>query len=479
MHKLITMALLLVISTLAFSISIYDIQYTTVAGPGNNYPSLYVGQVVSTEGIVSGIGFTGGKYVITEGTGAWKGIFVNDPANSPQLGDKVAITGTVNEVGGMTEIGTLTSYSVISSGNPIPTATTVTPANLQWNTGEAYEGVLIKLVNVRVSVAPIGNNFSVTANNFSCQISNGFFPTGYTWTGIVVNQLWAEITGIVYFAQSQYRTHPRNDDDMIPTADINNITLRAEDVEAKKGETKAVRVFVSRTEESWNLKKYTFKFKFNRRILRFVDADVEGTLSSADPSIELNATEDEVTINYSGDSPIVSPNNNGLLVNLYFYTESYGESVIDLLTGKFSYPGDTTDVDINVAVLADGRIRIPIKTKLAWLSIYNNDYNKKNIFNPYLNQKITIEYGCLVQPGVSSSKAILRIYDSQGRLVVTPINKIIDTASGIETIAWDGRDKNKNLLPVGLYYCHLEVIDRVTGRSDVTTQPVVIGSKLK
>ena len=62
MRKLFILATLLFVSVLAYSISIYDIQYTTVAGPGSNYPSLHVGEIVNTEGIVSGTGFTGGKY---------------------------------------------------------------------------------------------------------------------------------------------------------------------------------------------------------------------------------------------------------------------------------------------------------------------------------------------------------------------------------------------------------------------------------
>ena len=40
------------------SVSIQDIQYTTVAGDNNYYPSLYNGQIVETGGIVSGNGHT-------------------------------------------------------------------------------------------------------------------------------------------------------------------------------------------------------------------------------------------------------------------------------------------------------------------------------------------------------------------------------------------------------------------------------------
>lgn len=479
MQKLFILATLLLFSVLAYSISIYDIQYTTVAGPGNNYPSLYVEQVVSTEGVVSGIGFIGGKYVITEGSGTWKGIFINDPDHTPQLGDRVAITGTVNEVSGFTEIGSVTTYEVLDSDNPIPAAVAIAPQNLQYNTGEAYEGVLIKLTDVSVSVPPIGNQFTVAANNFSCQISNGFYPQPHTWTGIVLNQVWAEITGIVNYASGQYRTNPRSDSDMIPSADINTISLTFANVEVPKGETAAVNVSVSRLEEDWNLTGYRFKVGFNKRIVRFVDVEIESTLSDSYPDLILSSNEDSITVIYSSENVLASPTNSGVLIKLLFETLSYGETILDVTQGSFSYTEEDVVHTVNAAVLVDGKIKVPIQKKLAWLSIWNNDNNKKNIFNPWLNQRITIEYGSLVEPGVLAGKAIIRIYDAQGRLVATPVNKIITAPDGIEYLSWDGRDRKKNLLPIGLYYCHLEIIDRVTGKSETTVQPIVVAAKLK
>lgn len=481
MRILSSLLVMLILSAAAFGVTIYQIQYTTTAGPGNTYPSPYAGEVVSTEGIVSGVGFAGGKYVITEGAGPWKGIFVNDPANSPQLGDRVAITGTVNEVSGFTEIGSVTSYEVLDSGNAIPAATVITPADLQGYptyAGEAYEGVLVKVLDVKVTLVYSNDIFFVAAvsgSTVTCQINDGFFPAAHNWSGVVVNQVWAEITGIVNYAAPnppQYRINPRNDNDMIPLADINSISLKLAEVEAKKGETATVNVIVSRLEEDWNFTKYRFRVAFNKRILRFVDVDLGTTLSDTYPEISLSENEDAVTIIYQSDNILESPTNTGVLVKLLFETLSYGESVLELTQGSFND-------SVNVSLLMNGRIRIPIQKKLAWLSIWNDNNNKKNIFNPWLNQKITIEYGSLVETGVPAAKAIIRIYDSQGRLVSTPINKIITAADGIEYLSWDGRDRNKNLLPIGLYYCHLEIIDRVSGKSETTVQPIVVAAKLK
>lgn len=474
-------ALLFSLGSLMGSLTtIYNIQYTTVAGSGNTYPSLLVNQVVSTEGVVTGVGYTGGKYVISEGAGAWKGVFVNDPSHAPQIGDKVSITGTVNEVSGFTEIGTITSYSVISTGNALPTATNLTTNDLQGYPnylGEAYEGVLVKLSNVKVTLVS-GNVFyvqPVSGSTTACQILNGFFPQPHNWNGVVVSQVWSELSGIVNYSSPtppQYRLNPRSDADMVPLADINTVSVRIAEVEAKKGETKAVDVTISKTEASWNLNKYMIKFGFNKRIMSFVDVDITSTLSSVEPLITLSANEDSVTISYDSTTPVISPTNNGLLIKLLFKIHSYGESVIDLTHGKLNET-------INVSILTDGKVRIPIKKKVAWLSVWKDNLNKKNIFNPWLNEKITIEYGCLIQPGIAASKAIIRIYDVQGRLVATPINTTITATDGIEYLLWDGRDRNKNLLPIGVYYCHLEIIDRVTGESEAVVQPIVIASKLK
>ena len=50
--------------TILFSLSIYDIQYTTNPGPNGTYPSPYEGQTVTTGGIVHGIDFNNGRFFL-------------------------------------------------------------------------------------------------------------------------------------------------------------------------------------------------------------------------------------------------------------------------------------------------------------------------------------------------------------------------------------------------------------------------------
>lgn len=493
MKIFVSLIIVLVLSAALCAETIYQIQYTTTPGTGSTYPSPLVNTVVTTQGIVTATGFAGGKYVIADNTGAWNSIFISDPANAPQIGDRISVTGTVIETGGFTEIGTVTDYQLLDSNNILPAATEVNPADMAGYPsypGEAYEGVLVKLTDIKVTLVYNSDIFYValvTGAATTCQINDGFFPAGHDWAGVIVNQVWSSITGIVYYSSPnppQYRINPRNDADMVPTADINTISLKLDDIEVEKGRTVTINTTISKTEESWNLTGYRFAFSYNPRIARFVDAEIDGTLSDTYPDIEISQDEEDITIIYQSDNPIVSPNNNGLLLKLTFDTISYGLTDLDLTSARFyGSEGDS----VNANILTDGSIKVEISKRIAWLSVFRDDMDKRNIFNPWLNEKLTLEFGSLMVPGVASCKAILRIYDIQGRLVATPFNGLIDvetvsgysTATGLRTILWDGRDRNRNLLPIGVYYCHLEIIDRTDGHSETTIQPIVIAAELK
>ena len=477
MRKLVILTIMLMITVAAFGATktIYEIQHTTNASGA----SPLADSIVTTQGIVTGVGYVGSRYIIAEDSGLWKSIYVTDSNHTPALGDKVTITGKVAEVTSVTEINNVTAYTLVSSGNTLPAATAVTPSQFVYPNGEEYEAVLVKLSNVRVSGTPANGSFPVTdPANPSAQlvIKDGFFPQPYNWSGVVINQVWTEIVGIVSQAGS-FKVNPRSDADMIPLADINAISVKINDVEAKKGGTTAVSIVVSKLEADWALTDYTIKLGFDKRIVEFVDADISSTLSTDMPEIDLSASEDSVTVRYTGSSVLSSTTNNAVLVKLLFHTKYYGESLLNLTQASFT---DTANVTINAALLSDGKIKIPIKKRISWLNIYNIK-NQKNIFNPWLQEKLTIEYGSLITVGAVSCKAIIRIYDVQGRLVATLVNKNMDDANqyGISTYIWDGKDRNRTLLPIGVYYCHLEIIDRVKGDSETTIQPIVVAAELK
>ena len=92
-------------------------------------------------------------------------------------------------------------------------------------------------------------------------------------------------------------------------------------------------------------------------------------------------------------------------------------------------------------------------------------------FCPALNEKFEIQVHSR-----KDDKIILRLYNSEGKLVYTFFNKL---SNGSESFEWDGKDESWNTLPPGLYICHFEVIDRNTGKTKTDTAPIVIAVPLK
>jgi len=95
-------------------------------------------------------------------------------------------------------------------------------------------------------------------------------------------------------------------------------------------------------------------------------------------------------------------------------------------------------------------------------------------FNPFIGETFLIEFGAKY-----GDKAILRIYNVEGKLVSTPQNLIVTNPDGLVQYEWDGRDRNHKLLSIGLYYCYLEVIDPENGNKKIAKAPIVIGAPLK
>ena len=75
-----------------------------------------------------------------------EGIFVyngSSPSVDVQVGDLVRVEGAVSEFRGMTEITSFTGVTVLSSGNPIPTASILSLPVTDVNDFEAYEGMYV------------------------------------------------------------------------------------------------------------------------------------------------------------------------------------------------------------------------------------------------------------------------------------------------------------------------------------------------
>lgn len=115
-------------------VPIYDIQGQQDASP-------YVGQVVSTTGVVTAN--FGTSYFIQDGSGLWNGLFIYESGRNPSVGDSIVITGKVSEYYGKTEMSNITDYYFISANNALPQPVVVTTGGV----AEGHESVLVQVYN--------------------------------------------------------------------------------------------------------------------------------------------------------------------------------------------------------------------------------------------------------------------------------------------------------------------------------------------
>ncbi|MDY0150929.1 MAG: hypothetical protein RBS43_01495 [Candidatus Cloacimonas sp.] len=463
------LAAILFVGLSAQVLSCADIQYTADA-TGN---SPYNNQTVTVRAIVTHVIPNSAFYISDPDGGPWSGLYVfhGNTSNALTVGDDVQLTGILTEYYNLTELTAISSYEIFSQGNPLPPALELSTTDIPYGspTCEKYEGVLVKLTDVQIksSVDSYGQFKVADVGNVQAMIDNGLFNITGAYT-INVNDWWYSIQGIVdYHSSAGYKINPRNANDMIKQDSIENSIIKIENTTATLNQVTAMNVVTTKIKPVWGVLSYTMKFRFNPTQVRFEGFEGTGTLTPTNPEFVLSATGDTVSYTVMYQDGLFANEDGAVLTKLLFVPLAYGEATIDILSFKYD--------NYTINSLTDGKLMTKIAEKIAYLNI-GSDTNTKNIFNPYLNEKINIQYG--VKTGYLA-KAIVRIYDAQGRLVYTPVNVNITSPLGIETFPWNGRDSNMKLLPVGLYYCHLEVIDRSTGSTERTVQPIVIKSSLK
>jgi hypothetical protein len=95
-------------------------------------------------------------------------------------------------------------------------------------------------------------------------------------------------------------------------------------------------------------------------------------------------------------------------------------------------------------------------------------------FVPDRGEKINIYYNV----GTPNNRVTIRIFDLGGRLITTLLDQ--ERSEFLEaTVEWDGRDKLLDLVPLGTYLCHLEVMEPNSGKKKNEIAPIVIGTILK
>ncbi len=84
---------------------------------------------------------------------------------------------------------------------------------------------------------------------------------------------------------------------------------------------------------------------------------------------------------------------------------------------------------------------------------------------------------------MTQSDTRIRIFDLEGRLVVTLYDSRFDAIASVipgapSVVAWDGRDTVYERVKAGMYIIHMSVLERSTGEEIIKTAPVVVATRL-
>jgi hypothetical protein len=181
---------------------IYEIQETS--DPSGDSP--LVGEHVTTEGIVTAR-FQEVYSIQDPAGGAWSGLWVYD-ANTPEVGDRLRLTGTVDEYYGLTELTDLTAYDVESFGNPVPGPEVLPTGDVSQ---EKWEGVFVRVVNVTVEQEQIAYGEWI--------VNDGSGPVwvddmgSYTFVPTMGREL-DYVQGPVCYSYGEFKIEPRHDEDI-------------------------------------------------------------------------------------------------------------------------------------------------------------------------------------------------------------------------------------------------------------------------
>ncbi|HNX00077.1 MAG TPA: hypothetical protein PLE74_01905 [Candidatus Cloacimonadota bacterium] len=493
-NSLLLLVFLVLATMPLLALSVHDIQYTTNAGDGT-YPSPYAGQSVTLNNVVviakgySGAAYTSTRWFVSDPEGGpWSGLYIYDTANAGtiQVGDLINVSGAISEYLGYTEMGPLTSVEIISHGNPIPDPINVaTSIFTHANLVEQYEGCLVQVQNVRVTAAPSATYYEwyVTDGSGAAQIDDGFIvgnagltPTPY------INETFVRIRGIVDYGHNEYAINPRFLPDILQSITLSSAQISIPLLNPTTTDFN-IPIITTTLIPTFNVKKFSFDLQYDPIKIEILGGDYANSMADDHNIIDFSIVADSVHdnilhISYESSDSLVTDAETDTLIFLKARVRTLGTSPLTI--SNFIFNGTT---HISASNVTSGSVNITAKKKTAYLNIYNPSYAsdinyRLNHFNPR-EGKIRIDFGGKPKSGNVSFKAFLRIYDDQGRLVVTLKNEIVSTATGISSVDWDGRDSEMRFVPIGLYYCHLEVVDRATGDKMTAIQPIVVGTPLK
>ena len=412
----------------------YDDPYTSIAEIQDNINE-YTGQEVTIKAIVT----IGAGILRTDKLNAFvqdesgKGIEIFDYNLTPQYeeafvkGNELEITGTVDEYNQVAEIKNFT-YTVLSSDNPVP----FIKLKISECNNLDLEGTFIQTTGVVTEkyYAGGGTNIEISDN----QDPEHVLPIRiWDTTGINTDEFGEgfilKVTGVATIYNNNIQLSPGYQDDMT------------------QGVMNPYDFLVWEPEHPMPDSALTIIFNNNNIQYDYVNINWKTNKDLSYKTEKMIPNAENTEFSYIFSSP-----KGGTRYQMYF--EAFSD------TNRTIFPENALEEPVI--------IEIPSFNLIAKLTV------PAKPFAPKYGQTFPIDIS-----GSNGDKAIVRIYDMQGRLKTTLFNGIIKTNSGIVSLVWDGKDKNYNILPIGLYICHLEVIDRNTGKSKTDKAPIMIGTELK
>ena len=189
----------------SLELTISEIQGMTDSSP-------YIGQIITTSGVVTAVAPSG--YFIQDNEATWSGIYVYDVINNPLIGDEITIEAEVDEFYDMTELKNVSSFEVSSSGDIVEPL-----AFILLTITEEYEGCLITVSSL--CTAP-NNEFG------EAEFMSGFEGENLKTSDLIYHYEFEEgvmydITGVVEYSFGEYKLCPLDDVSTSPIFDVTDI----------------------------------------------------------------------------------------------------------------------------------------------------------------------------------------------------------------------------------------------------------------
>ncbi len=186
---------------------IYSIAQVQKTPDGQEGDSPLNGQVVTVQGVVTAV--TSYSFFLQDADTAWSGInvFGQSAASQVTLGDRVQLTGTVDEYYGKTEIKDVTALTILEQNVPLPNPLVLPTGQVAQ---EKYEGVLVRVKNATCTNPDLGyGEWEVDDGSGPCRIDDLMLQNFVPVSGQKYN-----ITGICDYSYSNFKIEPRTLEDV-------------------------------------------------------------------------------------------------------------------------------------------------------------------------------------------------------------------------------------------------------------------------